>query len=140
MRIRPVHLWWLGVVLFTPSLFMWGYCLVLLIHKGIFDAPFDIYGITRVYLPLFAAAIGFAIPLFCLRFLRNALWPGTVRAFCSYLAAMLVWAAIDIRHEHYQIGGHDYPHGILIDGHRYYWHVYFTWYFIPYRWIERGID
>ena len=22
------------------------------------------------------------------------------------------------------------------DGHRYYWHLYFTWYFLPYRWIH----
>jgi hypothetical protein len=46
------------------------------------------------------------------------------------------WGVLDIRNEHYQIGGHDYPNGILVDGHRHYWHLYFTWYFLPYKWIH----
>jgi hypothetical protein len=140
MRIRPVHTWWLGVGLFTPSILIWGFSLGLFIYKGMFNCPFDWHGITHVYLPLFAAVVGLAVPVVCLRLLRHASWRVTRWAFAVYVATMLTWAAIDIRHEHYQMGGHDYPNGPLVDGHRYYWHVYYTWYFIPYRWIEHGIN
>ena len=49
---------------------------------------------------------------------------------------MCMWVYFDIKSEHYQFGGHDYPNGILVDGHRYYFHVYITWYFLPYKWIH----
>ncbi len=139
MRIRPVHAWWLGVALFTPSLLIWAITTSMFVYKGMFNCPFDWHGITYVYLPMFAGFVGFVVPLACLRFLRQASWRFTGLVFTGYLAAMLAWAIIDIRHEHYQIGGYDYPNGPLVDGHRYYWHGYYTWYFIPYRWIENGI-
>jgi hypothetical protein len=50
---------------------------------------------------------------------------------------MLTWGIVDIRYENYQMGG---QRGSFIQGHRYYFHSYFTWYFLPYRWIEKGID
>jgi len=126
--------------LFTPSILLWGFSLGLFIYKGMFNCPFDWHGITHVYLPLFAAVVGLAVPIVCLRLLRHASWRVTRLSFAGYLATMLTWAAIDIRHEHYQMGGHDYPNGPLVDGHRYYWHAYYTWYFIPYRWIEHEIE
>ena len=139
MSIRPVHTWWLGVALFTPSVLIWGITTSLFIYKGMFHCPFDWHGITRVYLPMFAAIVGVTIPLICLRRLRSSSWRVTVLAFAGYLAVMLTWGIIDIRREHYQMGGHDYPNGPLVDGHTHYWHVYYTWYFIPYRWVEQGI-
>ncbi len=54
----------------------------------------------------------------------------------AYIAFMMLWGFVDVRHENYQTGGHDYPNGVLIDGHRHYWHLYFTWYFLPYEWIH----
>jgi hypothetical protein len=140
MRIHPGHTWWLGVGLFTPSIVIWAIFVGLLIYKGMFSVSFDWHSIKHLYLPLLAALVGVAAPLVCLRFLRRASWRFTGWAFTGYLAAMLTWAVIDIRHEHYQMGGHDYPSGPLVDGHRYYWHIYYTWYFIPSRWIEHGID
>jgi len=139
MCIRPVHTWWLGVGLFTPSIVIWVMFLGLYIYKGMFSVSLDWHSIRHLYLLLFAAVVGFTAPLVCLRLLRDVSWRVTDWAFAGYLAAMLAWAVVDIRHEHYQIGGHDYPNGPLVDGHRYYWHVYYTWYFIPYRWIEHGI-
>ena len=59
--------------------------------------------------------------------------------FVIYLVVMLTWGIVDIRCENYQMGGHRYPNGPLIDGHKYYFHHYYTWYFLPYRWIEKGI-
>ena len=140
MRIRPVHTWWLGVALFTPSILTWGTVLVFSIYHGMFRCPFNWHGIRFVYLPLFAAIAGFTVPLLCLRFFRSASWRLISLAFAAYLALFLAWAVVDIRHENHQMGGHDYPNGPLVDGHRYYWHVYYTWYFIPYRSIERGVD
>jgi len=140
MHIRPVHSWWLGVALFTPSLLTWCFILGVGIQKGMVNCPFDLDGIKRVYLPLFAALVGFTVPLVCLRLLRAASWRLTALAFAGYLAVLLSWAFIDIRCKHYQIGGHEYPNGPMVDGHRHYWHSYFTWYFIPYKWIEDGID
>jgi hypothetical protein len=140
MRFRPVHIWWLAVALFTPSVFIWAFSTAIFVYKGMFNCPFDRHGIIRVYLPMFAAVVGFFVPLVCLRVLRAASWRHTGWLFTTYLGLMLTWGVIDIRHEHYQMGGHDYPNGPLVDGHRYYWHSYFTWYFLPYEWIERGID
>jgi hypothetical protein len=140
MSIRPVHTWWLGVALFTPSVLAWLIPTALFISKGLFDCPFDWPGITHVYLPMFAAVVGFTVPLVCLWRLRGSSWRVTGWAFACYLAVMLTWGIIDIRQQHYQMGGHDYPNGPRVDGHRYYWHVYYTWYFIPYRWIEQGIE
>jgi len=139
MRVRPVHIWWIGVLLFLPSCLLWGYFSVMCIWKFKQLGSLDWYGFTHVYLPLVAALVGFILPLLCLRLCRQSSWRVTGWAFAGYLAVVVAWAAADIRHEHYQIGGHDYPNGPLVDGHRYYWHVYFTWYFIPYRWIEHGI-
>ena len=124
------HIWWLGVGLFAPSVICWGMSLSLFISKDFFHAPFDWFGITRVYLPLLAAIIGFTVPLICLRFLRGKSWRVTGLAFAGYLAIMLLWSVIDIRNQHYQMGGH------LTLGHKSYWHAYFTWYFMPYQWIE----
>ena len=93
-----------------------------------------------MYLPFFAACVGFSVPVVCLKVLRKSparLW-GCV--FVIYLATMLTWGIIDIRCENYQMGGHSYPNGPLIDGHKYYFHSYYTWPFMPYRWIEKGID
>lgn len=59
--------------------------------------------------------------------------------FGIYLTAMVGWGIIDIRNENYQMGGHEYPNGPFIDGHRYYFHAYYTWYFLPYKLIEKGI-
>lgn len=140
MRIRPVHTWWLGAGLFTPSILIWGYSLSLFIYSGMFSVSFDWHGVTRFFLPLLAAVLGFTVPLFCMRLLRRASWRLTGLAFAGYLVVMLAWAVIEIRNEHYQMGGHDYPNGPLVDGHRYYWHIYYTWYFVPYRWIEREIE
>jgi hypothetical protein len=139
MRIRPVHTWWLGAALFTPSILIWTISLGLLIYDGMFNCPFDRHGIIRIYLPLFAAIVGFVTPLVCSRFLREASKRITGRFFMAYLAVMLTWGIIDIRHENYQMGGHDYPNGPVADGHRNYWHVYYTWCFLPYWWIEKGI-
>ena len=36
----------------------------------------------------------------------------------------------------YQLGGHDYPNGVLSDGTTHYFHCYATWYFLPYKLIE----
>lgn len=138
MSLRPVHTWWFGVVLFTPSVLIWAFSLGLFIYKGMFDCPFDRRGIIGVYLPLFAAVLGFVTPLVCLRLLREVSRRRTSWLFAGYMFVMLVWGIIDIRHEHYQMGGHLYPNGPSVDGHRKYWHVYYTWYFLPYEWIERG--
>jgi hypothetical protein len=139
IRLSPAHIWLVGVVAFTPSVLIWGLSLGMFIYKGMFNCPFDWHGITHIYLPLTAALVGFTVPLVCRKLFRRSQWRLTIGAFIGYVALLLTWAVIDIRHEHYQIGGHDYPNGVLIDGHRYYWHFYYTWYFIPYRWIEHGI-
>ncbi len=139
MHIRPFHVWWLGVLLFAPSLLIWALAIGMPIYMGIFRCPFDWFHIRFVYLPLFAALSGLTVPAACLRLLRAASWRVTSWAFAAYLAVFLTWGIIDIRNENHQVGGHDYPNGPLVDGHKYYWHQYYTWYFIPYRWIERGI-
>lgn len=139
MRIRPVHTWWLGAALFAPSVLIWASVFAMSIYWRKFNCPFNWYGIRFVYLPLFAASLGLAIPLVNLRLLRTASWRLTMWAFGAYVAVFLAWAVIDVRYENHQNGGHDYPNGPIVDGHRYYWHSYFTWYFIPYRWIERGM-
>ena len=140
MRFRPVHTWWLGVVLFTPSVLTWIFVLATSIYLRKFNCPFDSYGIRFIYLPLLAAVLGLTVPVVSLRLLRSASWRLTKWAFTGYLAFFLIWAGIDIRCENHQMGGHDYPNGPIADGHRYYWHSYFTWYFVPYRWIERGVN
>jgi hypothetical protein len=77
MRIRPAHTWWLGVVLFTPSVCVWVITTAVLVYKGAFDCPFDRHGIAHVYLPMLAALLGCACPLLCLRLLRHGSWGHT---------------------------------------------------------------
>jgi hypothetical protein len=136
MRFRPFFVWLLGVVLFLPSCVIWGYFSVLCIWKFKQFGSLDWHGVTHVYLPLFAAVLGLCFPLVCLRWFRALSSRATLGAFAGYMALMLTWGVLDIKAEHYQVGGHDYPHGAIEDGHRYYWHLYFTWYFLPYRWIH----
>lgn len=140
VRFRPFHIWWLGVVLFAPSVLFWILAVGIFIWNGKFNCPFDRYGIIHVYLPLFAALIGFSFPIVFMRLFRQASGRVTAWTFAAYLAVMLTWGIIDIQHENYQFGGHDYPNGPLIDGHKHYWHVYYTWYFLPYTWFERGVN
>ena len=130
MRVRPVQIWWFGVALFTPSVLTWIILVPLYVFKHMWHCPFDWYGIIYVYLPMFAAVVGFTVPLVCLRRFRGKSWRVTGWAFAGYLAFMLTWGVIDVRHEHCQMSGDE---GI---GHVSYWHTYFTWYFIPYTWIE----
>lgn len=136
MRVRPVHIWWIGVLVFLPSCLLWGYFSVMCIWEFKQFGSLDWYGFTHVYFPLFAAIFGLSVPLVCLRRLRDLSAKATFIAFSAFVALMLTWGVLDIRSEHYQVGGHDYPHGVLEDGHRYYWHLYITWYFLPYRWIH----
>jgi hypothetical protein len=140
IKARPFHIWWLGAVLFGPSLLLWITVIVLFSVKGMFEFSFNWYGIRYIYLPFFAAFVGFSIPVICLRVLRRTPARVWVCIFVIYLVVMLTWGIVDIRYENYQMGGHRYPNGPLIDGHRYYFHRYITWYFLPYRWIEKGID
>jgi hypothetical protein len=136
MKFRPNQVWWLGIGLFAPSIFTWIFVLSIFIYKGDFYCPFDWNGIVNVYLPLFAAILGFTMPLLCLRLFKLASWRLNLRLFLCYVAVFLAWGIIDIRYQHYQMGGHTYPHSVYEDGHKYYSHSYFTWYFMPYRLIE----
>jgi hypothetical protein len=137
IKVRPFHIWLLGIVLFAPSLLIWIFSVV---SFGLFHCPFNEFYIRLFYLPFLAAVLGFCIPLVCLRVLKRTPARVWVCVFVAYCIIMLSWGIIDIRCENYQMGGHYYPHGPLVDGHRYYFHRYFTWYFLPYRLIEKGID
>jgi len=136
-RARPVQLWWIGVALFFPSLLLWACSIVTIAwYLGGVTYTFDGHGVTHIHVPLCAAVLGVCLPVACLRRLRTASWRVTTGCFALYLAVMLTWGWFDVRNENYQVGGHDYPNGILADGHKHYWHLYFTWYFLPYRWIH----
>lgn len=140
IQIRPFHIWWLGIILFGLSLLVWIISIVLLILNGGFTFSFNWYYIKCFYLPLFAASVGFCVPVVCLRVSRRT--PARVWGwiFVAYLIVMLSWGIVDIRYENYQMGGHRYPNGPIIDGHKYYFHYYITWYFLPYKLIEKGVD
>lgn len=137
MRIRPVHTWWLGVALFTPSVLLWLVA-ISLFYEDMWKSAFNWERARSIYLPMFAALVGFAVPLLCLRCLRDSSWRVTAWVFAGYLAVMLNWGIIDVRQQKYQLGGHKYP-GIVVDGHAQYFHDYWTWYFLPYKWIEQGV-
>lgn len=137
--MQPFHIWWIGVVLFGPPAALWVLIIVVFSVIGMFDCPFDWHGIRHFYIPFFAALVGLVVPLVCLRALRRSSPRVWVSVFVVYVVAMLTWGIVDIRCENYQMGGHDYPNGPLADGHKYYFHQYYTWYFLPYRWIEKGI-
>lgn len=136
MHLKPVHVWWIGVFLFLPSCLLWGWFGVMSIWKfKQFGTP-DWYGLTHVYLPMLAAIVGLSVPMICLRRFGKLSAKPTFSAFAVFVAVMLAWGVLDVRNEHYQVNGHDYPNGVLVDGHRHYWHLYFTWYFLPYRAIQ----
>lgn len=140
MKPSPFHVWWVGIVLFGPAVLMWIAGFILFHVKGMLDIPFDWHAVKSIYLPFAAALLGLCVPVVCLRLLRKSPTRKWAPVFAIYATLMLTWGIIDIRSENYQIGGHSYPNGPLIDGHRYYYHSYITWYFLPYRWIEKGID
>lgn len=141
MRFSPAHIWWLGVGLFTPSALIWCMFVSVYTYKGWINFSLDGHSLTHFYLPMLGAFVGLTVPLLLLRPLRCAAsgrFGGCF--FFGYLAIMLTWAIVDIRREHYQVGGHDYSDGVLATGHTQYWHLYYTWYFMPYKWIEHGVD
>ncbi len=140
MKMQPFYIWWLGVAFFAPAVFIWVTMFVLFPIKGLFDCPFDWHGIRYIYLPFLAAVLGLCILVVCLRVMRRTSARVCVWVFIAYSVIMLTWGIIDIRCENYQLGGYKYPNGPLVDRHRYYFHQYYTWYFFPYRWIEKGID
>jgi hypothetical protein len=125
LNVRLIHIWWLPAFVFLPSVLVWIYSMIL-----------SVPGFTHAYLPMFAAVLGLLIPLIALKRFRTASNKVVLATFFVFVTVMLAWGFTDIRHENYQIGGHDYPNGILVDGHRYYWHLYFTWYWLPYKSIH----
>ena len=141
VKLRAFHLWWLGVVLFAPTVFVWlaTFAVAVIMANGHFNFSFDWIWIKRIYLPFLAALLGFSIPVICLRILKSSLPRVWIPVFVAYVLIMLAWGVVDIRCENYQMGGHEYPDGPLVDGHKYYVHTYFTWHFLPYKWIEKGI-
>lgn len=134
---RPVHVWVLGSLLFLRSLVAWIFHLVLFGRAGILDWSLDRDAWLGVWLPFLAAVIGFFFPIVCLRVLRDASWRRNATAFALYLCVMVTWGVIDLHYERYQIGGHYGPGGDGGGLHRHYFHDYWTWYFLPYHWIER---
>lgn len=135
--MRPFHVWWLGAALFAPALLVWITVLVAFGVRGWLELPFDAHGLRHIILPFFAAVLGFTVPLVCLRALRRTparVW-GSI--FVAYLCVMLAWGIIDIRHENHQLVGH---RDARLHGHKKYFHRYTTWYFLPYRWIEKGLE
>jgi hypothetical protein len=136
MKARSAHVWWIGFALFAPSLLIWAYFIVAVAWKFRPTSDLSWHSFTHTYFPLCAAVLGTCVPIVCLQRLRDAPMKLNGGAFAFYITAMPTWGVLDVRNEHYQVGGHDYPNGILADGHRYYWHLYFTWYFMPYRWIH----
>ena len=115
---------------------MWGFSFGIAILKGQFNWALDWHNTRFLYLPLFAAVIGLLIPTYCFLRLQQVSIKKNTLLFVVYLAIMFSWGVFDIKYENYQIGGHDYPNGPMVDGHKYYWHTYFTWYFLPSRTIE----
>ena len=140
IKFRPFYIWWLGIILFGTSLLVWIAFLLVLSVKGMVKFSFDLYCIRHIYLPFIAALVGFIIPVICLRVLKRSPARVWVCIFVIYLLVMLTWGIVDIRYENYQLGCHGKPNGQLIYGHKYYFHGYLTWYFLPYRGIEKGID
>jgi len=130
MRVRPVHIWWIGVALFTPSVLIWMTTTSISLSEGVFYDSFDWRGITRIYLPMLAAFLGFIIPVGCLRLLRSSAWTVNALLFGGYLALLLAWGIIDIRHSHWQTRMKNYSEGGETSL------TYYTWYFMPYKWIE----
>ncbi len=135
--LRALHLWWFGVLLFAPGFAIWITVLVLGVCNGTFKWPIDSHGFMRIYLPFFAAIVGLFVPLICLRLFRKSSRTVIGSGFAFYLVVMLTWGVIDIRNEHYQLGGHEQPPDVLDGGHNDYFHVYYTWFFLPYKLIEK---
>jgi len=134
MRWRPTYLWLTGLLVFGPSLLFWALHTWLAVFRLGGTWSFDPLAFRHTYLPMLAAVIGFAVPLFGLRLCWNARWKRTLTALACYWLIMLGWGVIDIRQYNYQIGGH--YHGSSAEGHPGYFHQYFTWYFLPYYSIE----
>lgn len=62
MKIRMTHVWWIGVVVFTPAILVWGYAIVGLGVQGRLEWQLGWYHMRYVFLPLLAAVIGFGVP------------------------------------------------------------------------------
>jgi hypothetical protein len=137
--VRPFHVWWVAVVVFGMSVLIWALNVIPVVAVGWWNCPLDWPGIRQVYLPMFAAVVGFAVPVVALGKLKHSRCRVWLPIFLTYVLVMLTWAIIDIRCQNYQLGGHDYPNNPVVDGHKYYYHQYYTWYFMPYRLIEEGI-
>ncbi|HEY4761331.1 MAG TPA: hypothetical protein VIH42_12180, partial [Thermoguttaceae bacterium] len=130
------HMWWVGAFLFTPSILMWAVAYAIEIRQHGFYFPVSWYSFTYIYLPSFAALIGFSVPLVCLLLLRRASRRVNVLLFTAYLAAMLIWGVIDVRYEHYQMSYKEKIGHTSLDDNWQHVHGYFTWWFLPYSWIE----
>lgn len=142
MRVRFYQVWWLGVALFVPSVMVWLGAFVWSICIGRFQTYFDSYGLCYMYLPMLAATIGVAFPLLMLRKRQSLSHRAHGFILAGYCAVLVAWGSLDVRLAHCQLSGnhcagdpfdfcHYYPKFLASDSH-----VYFTWYFLPYRLIE----
>ena len=134
MDVRPAYIWWLGVFLFAASLTVWGWFVGIFVYTGDFSCPLDAHGVRYVYLPFFAACVGFVAPLVC----RRVLWRSSGRvhawAFGAYLAAMTCWGVLDIRYSNCQV--FFCPVTDRFTGPS---QIYFTWWFIPQQLVPRYV-
>jgi hypothetical protein len=138
VKLRASQIWWLGIGLFTPSVLLWLFSLGLFIYNGDFNCPFDWFGIRHVHLPLIAAVLAFGVPVLLVKMPKLASWRVNLNFFICYAIVFLAWAVVDIRNQNYQMSVH-YKHPPLASGEKceYCSHRYFTWYFMPYRLIEK---
>jgi hypothetical protein len=135
IKVRPFYIVWLfSILIFAPALIGWIYFIYLGIWHDLFDFAFiNKYCKANFYLPLLATILGLTIPIICLRVLNEQPTKVWITVFVIYLIIMLMWGIVDIRCENYQIGGESFTNGD-------YFHSYITWYFMPYRWIEKRND
>lgn len=154
ITLRPFHIWWLGVLVFTPSVFLWLTMFTIFGWNGKL-AWLHLNGIWR---PCLAALLGFGVPIVFLRYLGRSSTRLWCPIFLAYCVILLTWGLIEIRNEEYQMGYYRCPTGVHsistgglscatralnrapVEGHWHYFHDYYTWYFLPYRWIEKGVD
>jgi hypothetical protein len=142
MRSNIHRIWWIGLVLFCPSVVAWVLAFGWSILHRRFQPYLDSYGLTHMYLPFLAACLAVAVPIYMLRRSQAFRPRQTAALFGAYLFVLAAWGVADIRFVHCQISG-NHCAGDPFDIMHYYGsrrfgdsHIYFTWYFLPYSKIE----
>jgi hypothetical protein len=124
MKLRPAYIWFVPILLFGGSTFLWAAFTAIFAYQGELEWPDDYHGLINVYLPMLASLLGLTVAVASAWILRRSGLRQNVLVLSIYAFTFLSWGVVDIHYYHYQ----GFRCGLQGGESR---QIYFTWWFMP---------